>query len=107
MDPAIERSFDVTALDMNGETSTVGHRPTRFHEAVSQQDCLETAHPLLANRVAQRGLMELWLPGRRDLSMERLFTTGNRASLFSHEEHWTAPGCLQMIAEWAKHYVER
>ena len=86
----LERRFDAAMVAVYLEAASLGYRSTRSVELVRECGGVAIAREILAADRVHRGLEELFLMGRLDLTVEYQVLLPEYEALFSPEERRTA-----------------
>ena len=90
-------AFHQAMLATYQEALTIGYRPARFLQMVSEHGGVETARIILAQNNPTEGFGTLWEKQRLDLAIEALVLKPEFASLFSEEDRAKARARLDDV----------
>lgn len=80
------RRFDREMEGIHLGAKAIGYNATRFLLMLREHGGLETAHRLMQSSQVSEGFTELWMRGRKDLTVEALVLRPEFAELFSDDE---------------------
>lgn len=85
-DARLERRFDAEMEEIYHGAKRIGYNVTRFLAMVREHGGLATAHRLLSTDQVHDGFAELYLLGRKDLTVEWLVLRPEFQPLFNEAE---------------------
>ncbi|MBA2382261.1 MAG: hypothetical protein H0V73_09145 [Chloroflexi bacterium] len=85
-DADLIRTFDREMEGIHLGAKAIGYNATRFLLMLREHGGLETAHRLMQSNQVSEGFTELWMRGRKDLTVEAVILRPQYAGLFSEDE---------------------